>query len=42
MIKSLNIDSLTDRAFSDVILSGKYFCKSFVGIVDKEVETGGP
>ncbi len=32
------IDAMTDRAWQDIILSGKYSYKSFLSMVDKEIE----
>lgn len=32
------VDAITDRAWRDVIASGKYSYKSFVGMVDRELE----
>ena len=32
------VDSMTDRAYQDVISSGKYSLQAFIGLVDQEIE----
>lgn len=33
------VDAMADRAYQDIILSGKYSYRQFVGMVDSEIET---
>ena len=35
----LKVDAMADRAYQDIILSGKYSYRQFVGMVDSEIET---
>jgi hypothetical protein len=35
----IKVDAMADRAYQDIILSGKYSYRQFVGMVDSEIET---